>query len=293
MNQRTRLILPFLLIFISCSCDDDKKDMSVQASSEELDFSITVIPEGLDIFEGYFSKYVNVFGVHIYATSTTADLKINHAANVMAQYIDNDEDGFADNQAVMDSLLKYHPSLIVFSTEYQAENFFEDPPQTAINMFDRGKLIAQDLYGSETIPPGAGTRFDASLEEIWHLITNGYMIVYPNVFGDEAGSVIADNMDLARGGHFTSVPNSYPENAWYHYDDWTCDYGCMVFEYFYWALTTLLGAQSNDDRCEDISIEWELCTPEELESGDPDIYSLLTDPQYNLPSILPDGSYGQ
>lgn len=292
VKQRTRLIFPFLFILISCSCENEKED-PLNQDPVELSFAIMSIPSESDIFEGYFSKYINIFGVHMYATTSTADSKVIHAANVLAQYIDNDEDGFADNQAALDSLLNYHPSLVMFSTENQAENFFDDPPETAIDMFDNGRLIAQDLYGSETIPPGTGTRFDASLEEVWHLVTNGYMLAYPDVFGDAAGSIIADNMDLARGGHFTSVPNSYPDDAWYHYDDWTCDYECMIFEYFYWALTTLLGAQSDEERCHDISIEWELCTPDALKSVDPGMYSLLTDPQYNLPTVLPDGSYSQ
>ena len=117
-------------------------------------------------------------------------------------------------------------------------------------------------------------------------------MVYPDVFGDWSGSLIATNMDLARGGHFTSIPNNYPEEAWYHYDDWTCDYSCMIVEYFYWSLTTLLGAQADTDRCADIAVEWELCTAAELEAGDPGMFSILTDLQYNLPTVQPDGSYG-
>ena len=65
----------------------------------------------------------------------------------------------------------------------------------------------------------------------------------------------------------------------------------MVTEYFYWALTTLLGAQSGYGRCEEISHEWSLCTTEQLKSRDRDIYTLLTDPQYALPTTLPDGNY--
>ena len=288
MKQRTNILI--LLIFIF-GCSESKKEEE-PVTIYELDWTISEPAADVDIFGGYFSKYVNIFGIHIFATASTADIKINHAAHVLAQYMDNDEDGTPDNKDVLDSLLKYHPSLVMFATEYQAEQFFDDPPETAMEMFDNGQLIAQDLYGEETILPGTSNRFDASLEEIWHLITNGYMMVYPDVFGDWSGSLIANNMDLARGGHFTSIPNNYPEEAWYHYDDGTCDYGCMIVEYFYWALTTLLGAQSDLDRCDDISVEWELCTPAQLETGDPGMYTLLTDPQYKLPTVLPDGSYG-
>ena len=87
-------------------------------------------------------------------------------------------------------------------------------------------------------------------------------------------------------------PNGeYPEDAWYTYLDPTCDYACMVTEYFYWALTALLGAQSDNQRCNDISDEWGLCTNKQVKSRDPDIYTLLTDSQYALPTILPNGNY--
>jgi len=52
-----------------------------------------------------------------------------------------------------------------------------------------------------------------------------------------------------------------------------------------------LGWQADPERCRQISIEWKPCTPELVESMDPAVYALLTDPQYNLPTVLPDGSY--
>jgi len=48
-------------------------------------------------------------------------------------------------------------------------------------------------------------------------------------------------MDIARGGYFDGPANPYPEGAWYTYDDETCDYGCMLTEYIYWATVTALG----------------------------------------------------
>jgi hypothetical protein len=121
-------------------------------------------------------------------------------------------------------------------------------------------------------------------------------------------------MDNARGGHFEErrdsdceddeqnedwevgqcalPPNGeYPGDAWYTYLDPTCSYGCMVTEYFYWALTALLEAQSDNHRCNDISDEWDLCTNKQVKLRDPDMYTLLTDSQYALPTILPDGNY--
>ena len=45
----------------------------------------------------YFHKYVKVFGVTIVAHKDVPDKKVLHAANVLAQYVDNDGDGYADN----------------------------------------------------------------------------------------------------------------------------------------------------------------------------------------------------
>ena len=96
-------------------------------------------------------------------------------------------------------------------------------------------------------------------------------------------------MDIARGGYFKEVPNSYPDDAWYTYDDYTCDYECMSVEYIYWGMTSILGAQEN--RLDEIQQEWDLNTIELVESIDTKIYKLLTNPKYKFPTILPDGSY--
>ena len=173
--------------------------------------------------------------------------------------------------------------LVMFgsSNELESSGLFES---SAIDGY-----WGQDLQADETAQPG---RFDAALEEVLHLIsTAGYARVYPEAFDESAGSLLTAAMDLARGGRFPSVPGSYPEAAWYHYDDRTCDYRCMAVEYFYWALTTLLGGQGDPERCAEIRIEWEPCTPEALRSTDAAAHTLLTDPQYKLPTRLPDGDY--
>lgn len=231
----------------------------------------------------FFSQELTVFGVRIVAAGDVPVAKLTHAAAIMAEYLDNDEDGAVDDPPVVQAMQRRRALLIMFATAdaLEGSGLFES------DIIDG--YHAQDLQADETNMPG---RFDAALEEVLHLITTaGYEVVYPNAFGSRPGTRLTDAMDLARGGRFEAVPARYPDAAWYHYDDRTCSYRCMAVEYFYWALTTQLGAQSDPARCREISREWELCTPDALRTRDPAVHSLLTDPDYSLPTRLPDGRY--
>ena len=263
---------------------------------------IVEIPSELSAFRQMgCDKYVNVFGVHIFASPTTPEDKLSHAAGVLAQYLDNDEDGVPDNTLVLSHLVSRNVFIIMPGTEAEMR-------QLEMGLVgEAGYRYGQDLYGEETKPdflvdgkinaPDAWY-YDGALEEILHPITqHGYANAYPEVFGEVPGSILAKCMDAARGGHFEEVPkggtkSGYPAEAWYHYTDETCDYGCMVTEYVYWALTSILGTQDFPGRHEALKVEWELNTRERVRTGDAAVYELLTDPQYKFPTKkAPDGNY--
>jgi hypothetical protein len=113
------------------------------------------------------------------------------------------------------------------ATEHEFDEFTEGELPEDIN--------CQDLLVDETHPEfhqGNRKRFDASLEEVLHLVLHvGWANAYPEIFGVEPDSRLAEAMDVARGGHFEDIPNQYPASAWYHYTDESCDYGCQVMEY--------------------------------------------------------------
>tara|TARA_Y100001968_G_scaffold324121_1_gene362869 strand:+ start:1349 stop:2749 length:1401 start_codon:yes stop_codon:yes gene_type:complete len=233
-----------------------------------------------------FSKELDIFGLKIYATSATSDDDIVHAGKIFAEYLDNDEDGEVDDQEVLTSLKNENASLIMFEDEGELE-------RTDLDILDEVNGNFQDLYGIETNPNGAAlNEFDASLEEILHLISdNGYSQVYPDAFSTKDTSLLTEAMDIARGGKFLRTPNSYPSEAWYTYYDETCDYSCQATEYFYWGLTSILGAQSFPGRYETIQDEWQLNTREKVQETDAQLYALLTDEKYFLPTKIPDGDY--
>jgi hypothetical protein len=98
-------------------------------------------------------------------------------------------------------------------------------------------------------------------------------------------------MDVARGGQFMSAPNNYPASAWYHYDDQTCDYECMAIEYIYWAQVSNMGILDDAQTASGIANEWEPYNASLLQTMDSLIFILITDPQYKLPQIAPNGNY--
>ena len=235
-----------------------------------------------------FTKSVEVFGIKILATKNTGDAKIIHAAKILAQYLDNDENGEVDNKSVVDKMTSVGATLVMFKDEDESEKFIYEYEGEDLDH-------AQALYDDETITTfnknNSNSRFDASLEEVLHLITHeGYSKVYSEL-AEEKGSAIANAMDKARGGYFLSPPSKYPVGAWYSYDDETCTYDCMITEYFYWSLTSVLGAQAYPGRFDEIGHEWKLNTLEKVKSTDTDIYSILSNEKFSFPSILPDNIY--
>ena len=73
--------------------------------------------------------------------------------------------------------------------------------------------------------------------------------MYPDAFNMRSNqgpvSLLMNAMDVARGGHFETIPNTYPDSAWYHYTDKTCDYACQCTEYLYWGIGSMLDIFGN------------------------------------------------
>jgi hypothetical protein len=78
----------------------------------------------------YFPKSISVFGTLIVGTAKTSDAAMLHAANVMAEYLDNNEDGIADNPAVVDHLKTKGATLLMGATEDEVESLFEKLPDS-------------------------------------------------------------------------------------------------------------------------------------------------------------------
>ena len=117
----------------------------------------------------------------------------------MAEYLDNDEDGVVDNQKILDKIIDRKVWLLVIEEGLDIDDV---PNSLKYHRF-------QDLYNEEISLINGSPRFDATLEEVLHVITqHGYAEAYPDIFGENKDSEVAKAMDIARGGYFKNVPNS-------------------------------------------------------------------------------------
>ncbi len=250
-------------------------------------FEIEENPNPNDPAFGVFTKYVNVLDCfHVYAVSTISDAKVLHVAAVAAELLDNDENGIIDDPKIKDELTNNYTVMPVFQSENgnAIDTFFDN--------FD--ECTGAVLFRNEIDPTQPGHwGDDATVEEVLHTINScGHVEVYPELFALEPNSSeLTDAMDVARGGQFITIPNPYPDEAWYHYDDWTCEYDCMAMEYLYWCVVTNMGILADTQTCNGIANEWEPCTPTMFESIDTLMFNLVTNYENNLPQLAPDGNY--
>ncbi len=244
----------------------------------------------LDPMSEAATKCIKVFGVMVIANKEgpeIPDRALQHAAAVTAEYLDNDGDGMVDDPPVNGALVEANAAVLLVNDQRDDALLFQ-------NRFGNANDINHAMLGVYEIPPHqgkgyGGNFYDSSLEEIFHLITDfGYATVYDEL-NPAATSKLTEAMDIARGGRFLEVPDSYPEDAWLTYSDAACAYKCQATEYLHWLLSSALGAQAH--RCDAIAGIWKLCTREQVEETDTAGFALVTNPDYKLPTVLPDGGY--
>ena len=137
MHPKSTLRTPYLstlaaiaLVGLIGGCTESKSDTDDTGGSDasepgepSIDLTIGAVPDGkYSEFGEYFDKYVNVFGVNIFATAAMPDDKVLHAAHVLAQYLDNDEDGSPDSAEVIDAMTSEDASMVMFASDADLES---------------------------------------------------------------------------------------------------------------------------------------------------------------------------
>ena len=191
--------------------------------------------------------------------------KLKHAANIAAEWLDNDMDGIVDDPNLLLKMKEESPPVVFMSSNgFPTFNGLLTTVKI-FNAFD-GYTI-QDLYASETNPDEAGIR-DASQEEIHHVIMNsGYQKLVPDIFSENRNS----NSKLYNIWKYCN------DNGYYSYNDPTCNDSCKVTEFVYLATAAYFNTGSSDDitALDLASNELTLKTKQELNNTIPDIITIF------------------
>lgn len=264
------LTITTLMVFLGCSAgnDRDTSDYSVgEAETPELETTTADISE---LRDAGFSQHALVFGIPIVGTEEVDVETMTHAKTILAEYLDNDEDAIADNPEVIRALQDSKAVAAIFSTFDEYENFDDR------GGYEEAKNFELITMTQEETNPQYG--FDASLEEILHLVTSlGFASAFPSELGETGGSDLLEALDEAE------------ELGFFSYDDPTCDRECRATEFIYWSITSMMGLQ--EDRCEEIRNEWSLCSKQLMINSQLQILEIINNPELGIPTVAPDGIY--
>ena len=112
-------------------------------------FSISnSLPSDLQSASNVFAKSVEVFGLRVLSTNAVSDAKVLHTANVLAEYLDNDENGSVDQPSVLSKLMGNSNAEIATMVLFASENeqaSFEDNLGTLMPILTR----TQNLFANE------------------------------------------------------------------------------------------------------------------------------------------------
>merc|ERR1712198_58274 len=262
-----------------------------------------VFPKLKSPIAGY--KYTKVFGVAVFAHTSVSDVKFQHVASIMAEWLDNDEDGCVDTPVILKYLAdKKEPSYAVVKSNKAKNDWY-------IPFMKKNFICSAPQDEWETEPKCTGLKgtnqcSDATLEEVWHVIqAQGYAPAFKQYFEtgspDDAktkfknvNSTLATLLDAARGGipRSPSVPKGgkFPAKAYYTYNDKTCKFPCQAIEYWWWSTAAYTGLLKNRS---EVKKEFKYYLLEDFKAKDPKMYALITDTTkgYKLPSRPPNGKY--
>ena len=165
-------------------------------------------------------KFTKVFGVMAFAHKSVAEAKFQHLASILAEWLDNDEDGCVDTPAVLKHLNnKDSPSYVVIKNNGSDDTWYQ--PFLKRDFVNTAAIESYEAKPECTGLKGTNQCSDATLEEVLHVLTSqGYALAFPKFFKMGSPSIdlktkyknikstLATLTDAARGGipRVPSVP---------------------------------------------------------------------------------------
>jgi hypothetical protein len=257
------------LLLVGCqSVDIAEAPSEYRLAPTETEVVPTGAAHGVLVDNG-FTQFASVFGIPVVGTDRVSRTGMDNAVSILQMYLDNDENGVADNPAVVFALREVNAVSAVFSTFSEHEDFEDRNGYFSTRSYNVVTMMEEEMYLENS-------GFDAALEETLHLVTQwGFAMAYPEIFGEKSGTDLANSLDQAMA------------EGYFRYDDPTCGYSCLNTEFFYWAITSYMGLQ--ESRCDEISREWELCTRQSLRDSGLSVVTFIEDPQYGIPTDASEG----
>ena len=155
---------------------------------------------------------VEVFGIPMIATNKFKKSgKLNHVASIMAELLDNDNDGCADDPNVLQNLRAKTTKKSAIGIKGLTKAFYL-PNDYPISDKSREAAMEKKIWFRQSVsffevePTCSGLNFsnactDSSVEEIYHFVTSeGHVLAYPKTFGItwKSKSDLTKAMDIAR-----------------------------------------------------------------------------------------------
>ena len=126
--KKTMLFTFCLFCFYSCmKAPKNAKSCDVINNTNDF-FTIQSNADSPGRAYNVFCKKVDVFGIYVYGTCKVEDKDLLRAANILAQYLDNNEDGIIDNQLVLNKMIENKKEFKLISKK--------NPKSLKIKVFD-------------------------------------------------------------------------------------------------------------------------------------------------------------
>ena len=239
-------------------------------------------------------KSTSVLGVYVCTSKKAFDQKkalCDHVVHVLAQLLDEDEDGVADDKAVHDIMANSGKKwiMLVPKDENDLERYFDDVhfdnSQTQLTMTREAAINSCDVpsnrgahdtdrstwaaaKGNSPGSTGCDPARDATVEEVLHLITEAARRAYPDLWGANYESQSGKALKALNGNCGWGYTGNWKDPAGssctghYAYNDTTCKKMCIVVEGIYWASVSYIGGLFTDAHADFASSEWLLTVPD-------------------------------
>ena len=190
------------------------------------------------------TKCIRPFGILIAAQEDVPDIYIKQTAQIVAEIVDPDMDGVANDPLVVDLLSDYKRSWITMPSQNpDSWSDIEQSLQQKLNSYSinlpRWWMIGDRNF--DDTPPDKHAKA-VMVEEVFHFIHQfGYSTVYPEIFGvEDWSSIIALETKLAACDWWQHPENDCDDRPATYLGDCS-EPNCDITEFYHQVLITMAG----------------------------------------------------